>query len=59
MKTQIETLKQYLGTYQQVARILGITERHLRNVRDGKFQPSQSLRKLIEMIYESYKSKAA
>ena len=54
MKSEIETLKSHFGTYRSVAQQLGITERHLRNIRDGVFKPSKHLKKLIYLVYQQY-----
>ena len=59
MKAQIEQLReqQKNKTYLEVAKKLGITDRHLRDIRDGIEKPGGSLRLLIlELCQKAPKS---
>ena len=52
MKTKIESLREHLGSFHNVAEVLGITERQLLNVRKG-ISNKKSLNLLIDRVYET------
>ena len=47
MEYHIETLKSKYGNHSRVAKILGITVRHYRRIRNDHLRPSKPLSKLI------------
>jgi len=48
MKKDIEILKSKYGDNKKVARLLGITPRHLRGIKSGKNKAGKPLKKLID-----------
>lgn len=47
MENHIEILKEKYGNHSQVAKVLGITVRHYRRIRNDHLRPSKPLKKLI------------
>ena len=55
MKENLEVLKRQFGSDAEVAKRLGITARHVRNIRQG-YHVSLSLQKLIAMMAGVFES---
>lgn len=56
MQKEIEILKEKYGTYSQTAKVLGITPRHFRRIRNDHLKPSKPLKKLMLLNIQELES---